>query len=483
MSKQTKRTKIVCTLGPASGTKDKITELVKAGMNVARLNFSHGTHEDHARMIKIIRAIAEETGEPIAILQDLQGPKIRVGELPKEGVELKPGAQVVFTTGKANIPKKLPVTYAKLHEDVKPGERLLFDDGLMSGKVVSVAGQDVTCEIIDGGILLSHKGINLPETAVSASAMSDKDKDDVKFGVSQHVDWVALSFVRSAKDILDLKFLIKRYEDELGILHGAEHPIRIVAKIEKGEAVEHIDEIIEEVDGIMVARGDLGIEMRAEEVPLIQKRLIDKCLAAAKPVIVATQMLDSMIRNPRPTRAEVSDIANAVIDHTDAVMLSGETASGKYPLESVQTMAKVIRETESSVYDNMQAGRIKKPAKQTTEEAMSEVAKILAQEVEAEGILVASMSGDTGRVVSRHRPEKPIYVATDDDRVQRQLNLSWGVVAFLLPRCRTVEELIERSLSVLKKRHAVHKGDKLIVVAGEPVGVPGRVNLVEIREV
>ncbi len=483
MAKLTKRTKIVCTLGPASGTKDKITDLVKAGMNVARLNFSHGTHDDHARMIKIIRSIAEETGEPIAILQDLQGPKIRVGELPKEGIELKPGTQVTFTTGKASIPKKLPVTYANLHKDVKPGERLLFDDGLMSGKVVEVQGQDVTVEIMDGGILLSHKGMNMPDTKVSASAMSEKDMDDVKFGVSQHVDWVALSFVRSAKDILDLKFLIKQYEDELGILHGAEHPIRIVAKVEKGEAVDAIDEILEVVDGIMVARGDLGIEMRAEEVPLIQKSLIDKCLAAAKPVIVATQMLDSMIRNPRPTRAEVSDIANAVIDHTDAVMLSGETASGKYPLESVQTMAKVIRETESSVYDNMQPGRVKKPAKQSTEEAVSEVAKLLARDTEAEGILVASMSGDTGRLVSRHRPEKAIYVATDDDRVQRQLNLSWGVVPFLLPRCRTVEELVERSLSVLKKRHAVHKGDKIIVVAGEPVGVPGRVNLVEIREV
>jgi pyruvate kinase len=483
MAKQTKRTKIVCTLGPASGTKEKIAELVKAGMNVARLNFSHGTHEDHARMIKIIRTIAEETGEPIAILQDLQGPKIRVGELPKEGVELKPGAQVVFTTGKANIPKKLPVTYANLHKDVKPGERLLFDDGLMSGKVVKVAGQDVTCEIIDGGILFSHKGMNMPDTKVSASAMSEKDMDDVKFGVVQHVDWVALSFVRSAKDILDLKFLIKQYEQELGILHGAEHPIRIVAKIEKGEAVESIDDILEVVDGIMVARGDLGIEMRAEEVPLIQKRLIDKCLAAAKPVIVATQMLDSMIRNPRPTRAEVSDIANAVIDHTDAVMLSGETASGKYPQEAVQTMAKVIREAESSVYDNLQPGRIKKASKQSTEEAVSEVAKILASDIEAEGILVASMSGDTGRLVSRHRPEKPIYVATDEERIQRQLNLSWGVVPFLLPRCRTVEELVERSLSVLKKNRSVRKGDRIIVVAGEPVGVPGRVNLVEIREV
>lgn len=482
MAKQTKRTKIVCTLGPASGTKEKITELVKAGMNVARLNFSHGTHEEHAQMIQLIRSIAAETGEPIAILQDLQGPKIRVGELPERGVELKVGMQVVFTTGKADIPKKLPVTYAKLHEDVKPGERLLFDDGLMSGKVVKVEGQDVTCEIIDGGILLSHKGINLPDTKVTASSLSDKDEDDVKFGVAQGVDWVALSFVREAKAIYDLRFLMKQYEAELGIKTSVAHPIRIIAKIEKGEAVKHIDEIIEAADGIMVARGDLGIEIKAEEVPLIQKRLIDKCLAAAKPVIVATQMLDSMIRNPRPTRAEVSDIANAVIDHTDAVMLSGETASGKYPRESVETMAKVIREAEASIYDNLDD----KPAvklNRTTDEAVSQVAKILAKDVGAKGILVASMSGDTGRLVSRHRPELPIYVATDDDRVQRQLNLSWGVVPFILPKCRTVEELVERSVGHLLQQKRIKKGDKLIVVAGEPVGVSGRVNLVEIREV
>lgn len=482
MPKQTKRTKIVCTLGPASGTKEKITELVKAGMNVARLNFSHGTHDDHARMIQLIRQIAEETGEPIAILQDLQGPKIRVGDLPKEGVELKPGAEMVFTTGKADIPRKLPVTYEKLHEDVKPGERLLFDDGLMSGKVVKVEGKDVTVTIVDGGVLLPHKGMNMPDTKVSAPSLSEKDKDDVKFGVAQGVDWVALSFVREAKAIYDLRYLMKQHEAELGITRSVNHPIRIVAKMEKGEAIRALDEIVEAVDGIMVARGDLGIEMRAEEVPLIQKKLIDKCLAAAKPVIVATQMLDSMIRNPRPTRAEVSDIANAVIDHTDAVMLSGETASGKYPLEAVQTMAKVIRQAEASIYDDLDDVAAVK-LKKSTDEAVSQVAKILAKGIGAKGILVASMSGDTGRLVSRHRPELPIYVATDDDRVQRQLNLSWGVVPFILPKCRSVEELVERSVGYLKKQKRVTTGDKLIVVAGEPVGVSGRVNLVEIREV
>ncbi|MFA4955010.1 MAG: pyruvate kinase [Patescibacteria group bacterium] len=481
MAKTQKRTKIVCTIGPASASPENIEALLKAGMNVARLNFSHGTHEEHAELIKRLRAAAEKLEVPLAILQDLQGPKIRVGELPKEGVQLEAGKRVTFTTGKADVPRTLPVTYAKLHEDVKPGEKLLLDDGLLSVKVLEVKGQDVICEVVDGGLLTSHKGLNLPETNVTVSSMSDKDKDDLKFGVAQNVDWVALSFVRTAKEIYDLRYLIKQYEEELGIKLGSRHPIRIIAKVEKHEAVENIDEILVAVDGIMVARGDLGIEMPAEEVPLIQKMLIDKCLAAAKPVIVATQMLDSMIRNPRPTRAEVSDVANAVIDHTDAVMLSGETASGKHPVEAVEMMAKIIRETEDSVYDDMEVERFRK-RHETTEEAVSEVAKILARDVKAKAILVASMSGDTGRMVSRYRPDMPIYTATDEERVYRQLNLSWGVMPFILPRCNTVEELVDRSMGYLKKKKLIAPQDKIIVVAGEPVGVSGRVNLLEIRE-
>ncbi|HWQ99391.1 MAG TPA: pyruvate kinase [Candidatus Methylomirabilis sp.] len=482
MKPQQKRTKIVCTIGPASNTDVKIRALIKAGMNVARLNFSHGTHEDHAELIRLIRTVAAELQEPVAILQDLQGPKIRVGDLPKEGVELKAGDTVVFTTGKADIGKKrLPVTYDKLHEDVKPGERILLDDGLLSAKVTKVEGRDVICEVVDGGVLTSHKGVNFPNTKLSVSAITEKDKEDVKFGVQQHVDWVALSFVRSAKEIYDLKYFIQGIQAEIDLLHHHEYPIRVIAKIEKPDAVENVDEIIVAVDGIMVARGDLGIEMPGKEVPLIQKRLIDKCREAAKPVIVATQLLDSMIRNPRPTRAEVSDVANAVIDHTDAVMLSGETASGKYPVETVQTMAQIVEETEASKYDDVppRADVIPK----TTDEAISQVANILAHGVKAKLILVGSLSGDTARLVSRYRPELPIHAAVTDERVERQLNLSWGVVPFVLPRCGTVEELVERSIGHLKKRKTVTKGDKIIVVAGDPVGASGVVNLVEIREV
>ena len=335
-------------------------------------------------------------------------------------------------------------------------------------------------EMIDSGVLYSNKGVNFPDSQLSISAISDKDHEDIVFGVREEVDWVALSFVRSSKEIYDLRYLIKAEEEKRG-KGDRPHHIKIVAKIEKREGVEHIDEIIEAADGIMVARGDLGIEMPAEEVPLIQKEIIDLCLTAAKPVIVATQMLDSMIRNPRPTRAEVSDIANAVIDHTDAVMLSGETATGKYPLESVKTMARVIRRTESSSYDFMPVKQ--DVANRSTGDAISEVASILAREIKAKAILVTSLSGETARIVSRYRTELPIYTATQDTRILRQMNLSWGVIPFMLPHCATVEELIERSIGELKKIHAVLKGSKIIIIAGEPVGVSGGVNFVEIRDI
>ncbi len=475
-----KRTKIVCTLGPASHDPEMIEKMVLAGMNVARLNFSHGTHEDHAKMIATIRAIAIKLGQPIAILQDLQGPKIRVGDLPKDGIMLVKGELAVFTTNAVADPSKIPVTYDRLHLDVKAGDVILLDDGLLEVKVEKVEGQDIITRIVNGGPLTSHKGFNLPTATLSIPAITEKDKDDLKFGVAQGVDWVALSFVRDAKEIYDLRYMIKDLETAQGIKEEYPSPIRIVAKIEKHEAVRNIDEIIEAVDGIMVARGDLGIETPAEEVPLVQKRIIDKCLAAAKPVIVATQMLDSMIRNPRPTRAEVSDVANAVIDHADAVMLSGESASGKFPLEAVETMSRIIRETEKSQYDDMPPGSVSL-IKHTTEVAMSEIANILARDVSARLILVASMSGDTGRVVSRYRAELPVLVATDSERVRNQLTLSWGVVPFLLPLCRSVEELADRSVGYLKREQMVSIGDKIIIVAGEPVGSSGGVNLVELR--
>ncbi len=475
-----KRTKIVCTIGPTSAKEEIIEKMIRAGMNVARLNFSHGTYEEHGQLIKNIRQAAQKISEPVAILADLQGPRIRVGELGPKGIELKVKTQVILTTVAKATKDKIPVTYSNLHQDVKSGNRILIADGLMELKVLAIKGQDIVCEVINGGMLTSHKGINLPGIKVGLSAISEKDKEDLKFAVSQKVDWVALSFVTSAKEVYDLRYLIRQNEEDLGIKN--ESPIKIIVKIERGQAVENFAEILEATDGVMVARGDLGIEMPAEDVPLIQKKLIDRSLERSKPVIVATQMLESMVQNPRPTRAEVSDVANAVIDHTDAVMLSAETANGKYPVEAVETMAKIIETTEKSTYDDL---TIKEQIKKIrpVEEAVGNMANILARTVDVKLVLVASLSGYTGRLVSRYRPELPILVSTDNERVQRQLNLSWGVVPFVLPTCRSLEELIDRSIGFLKKEKFTKSGDQIIVVAGEPVGRSGVVNLVEIRAI
>ena len=477
----TKRTKIVCTIGPASESVTTLTAMIKAGMNVARLNFSHGSYENHALLIKHVRAVSEKTGEPIAIMQDLQGPKIRVGALPKSGVNLKAGETITFDTAADGYTKGIfPIDFKNLHEYVKTGERLLLNDGRVGTTVVKIVGTKIQAKVLNGGVITSHKGLNIPDSQLTISAMTKKDKEDVRFGVEQGVDFIALSFVTNAKDILDLRYLIKEYERELGL--KVEQQIRIVAKIERREAVRNIKEILDVADGVMIARGDLGIEIAAAEVPLVQKSLIDKALSAAKPVIVATQMLDSMQENPRPTRAEVSDVANAVIDHTDAVMLSNETATGKYPVQTVEEMARIISTTEASVYDNLvvreHAGK-----KQKIDTVISEMSRLLADDIGAKLILAASLSGETAHLISRYRPEIPVVVATSTDRVERQLNLSWGVVPFVLVPCRTIEELVERSLIHLKKKKIARAGDKIIVVAGEPVGHAGHVNLLEVREV
>lgn len=446
-------------------------------MDVCRLNFSHGTHETFVDWIALIRKVSKDLGKPLAILQDLQGPKIRIGDLPKEGVTLKTGEEIIFTTGKAKIPTKLPVTYPLLHKDVRTGQQILLDDGLLSVEVVSVRGHDVTCRVTQGGLLTSHKGLNLPETKTTISAISDKDKEDLRFGVQQEVDWVALSFVRSAEDLRELRALIAQFEKETGVV--VEAPLKIIAKMEKPEAVEAMDEIIEEADGIMVARGDLGIEIAASKVPLIQKQLIQACLQVGKPVIVATQMLDSMIRNPRATRAEVSDVANAVIDSTDATMLSGETATGAFPVEAVQTMSSVIVEVECGRPGNTE-GHVHVTA--STQEAMTNISVLLARGRDAKAILVSSVSGRAARLVSRERPDVPIYVASPIERVVHQLALSRGVIPLHAPSSRSMRDLIDRSFAFMLKDGIVKKGDQIVIVAGEPLGESGNVNLVEVRK-
>ncbi|KKR48859.1 MAG: Pyruvate kinase [Candidatus Magasanikbacteria bacterium GW2011_GWC2_40_17] len=478
----TKRTKIVCTIGPASFKTAVIENLIKAGMNAARINFSHGTHESNGKMIDLIRKAADKLKVPVVIIADLQGPRIRVGILPKEGLTLKKGQLVKLSVSEKKLgANMIPVTYKNLVKDVSSGERILLDDGKIELVTKKIQSEVVEAEVRVGGVLTSNKGINLPDSVISINALTEKDKEDLKFIVRKDVDFVALSFVKNAQDILGLRFLIK---DLVGGEAGKKNKIeiKIIAKIEKHEAIKEIDEIIYAADAIMVARGDLGLEMPAEEVPLLQKKMISKCLEAAKPVIVATQMLESMTHNPRPTRAEVSDVANAVIDHTDAVMLSAETANGEYPVEAVQTMSRVIIKTEASIFDDLPYSQ-SLMADQKTDVVMSGLSRLLAEKIKAKAILAASLTGETGRQISRFRPELLIFVATDNEKVRRQLNLSWGIVPFILPTCKTVEELIERSLVYLRKEKFIKKSDKLIIIAGEPVGAVGGVNWVEVKQV
>jgi pyruvate kinase len=475
-----KRTKIVCTIGPSSNSEKMLTQMIKAGMNVARLNFSHGKYSEHKKVINLIRKISAKLDQPVAILQDLQGPRIRLGELPGEGIELKNRAKVVLTTNpKAKLPK-IPVTYNKLHLDVKKGQTILLVDGLINLKIDRVSAKDIHCTVINGGMIYSHKGLNLPQTKLSIPTITLKDKKDLDFGIKNKVDLVALSFVRSADDVNDLKKMIarldKKYQGKKAAL------TQVIVKIEKPEAVKNINKIIAATDGVMIGRGDLGIEIPAEKVPIVQKDIINKCLAKAKPVIVATQMLDSMIDNPRPTRAEVSDVANAVIDHTDAIMLSGETANGKYPLQSVEMMADIAKNTEKSKYDDFNfrqqfKGKIK------DDEAISSGADLMAKNLKAKAVLVASLSGTTAKLISRYRPELPILVATNDEKIRRQLNLSWGVVPFVLPKCKTVEELTSKSLAYVKNKKWYKAKDKLIIIAGFPVGRSGTINWINIHEI
>lgn len=460
-----KRTKIVCTIGPASEDTDTLIELVKAGMNVCRLNFSHGTHEEHAALIARIRKVREMTGEPLAILQDLQGPKIRVGNLPEEGVMLVKGSEVVFTTGKHAPPKKIGVSYPNLHEDVKPGQKLLLDDGMLQVVVEKVNGKDIHCRVAEGGSLTSHKGINLPETDTSISSITEKDREDLAFGIAQGVDWVALSFVQGPDDIEELRQL----------LGGA--PMKIMAKIEKPKAIERFDAILERVDGIMVARGDLGIEMPSAKVPVAQKEIIGKCLNAGIPVVVATQMLNSMIEHSQATRAEISDVANAVIDHADATMLSGESAVGRHPVLAVRTMADTIRETEKSPFDDLPVKFDLAHLNQTN------VANSLARAEGLAAVIAASRDGKVAELVSRYRPEVPIFAAVPDEKIAHQLNVRWGVRPLVFPKAKGEKELIDAALEFLTKKEAIKKQDTILVVAGSVLGDSGEAQLAELRKI
>lgn len=441
------RTKIICTIGPASAQPGILKNMVKSGMNAARLNFSHGTHQSHQELIKLIRQTENQAKIPLSILADLQGPKIRLGELPEDGVKLKTGSIAKFSPAVSRYKSggALPITYKKLHEDLKKGHRFLIDDGLLEFKVTGIKDKVIVAKVISGGVVASHKGMNFPDSTLSVSSITAKDKKDAEFAVSQGVDWIALSFVTSAKNIIDLRRLVKKFAKKNQALP------RIIVKIEKHEAIKNFDQILSVADGVMIARGDLGIEIPAEEVPVRQKEIIEKCRLAGKPVIVATQMLDSMIRNPRPTRAEVSDVANAVFDHTDAVMLSGESATGQYPVKAVKLMAKIVAEAEASPFDDVPIfkGRAQNPG-----QSLASVIKILAADRQIDGVLALSQTLPWSENLLLFHPEIPLFLAAPNKTLMRQNSIRWGVWPFTAKKTAKAQELIQwlKKLKIIKKK-------------------------------
>jgi pyruvate kinase len=467
------RAKIVCTLGPASSTAERVGELIDAGMSVARLNFSHGSHDDHARMLQVVRSEADRRGKAIAALLDLQGPKIRIGKLANGQIDLKPGAELTITT--ENIlgdERRVSTTYQSLPRDVKAGDQILLDDGYMSLAVTQVSSHEVKTVVVTGGILKNNKGINLPGVDVSAPALSDKDRVDISFALRHGIDYVALSFVRRPEDVLEAKRLLT--VDQVSI--------PVVAKIEKPQALERLGDIIDAADGIMVARGDLGVELGPEKVPLWQKRIIEETNRRGKSVITATQMLESMMTQPRPTRAEASDVANAVLDGTDALMLSGETASGLYPVEAVKTMARIIDEIEHSAYyrANVEVPEIQLAV---SANAIAHAAMTAARAMKLKTIVAVSESGGAARLISEYRPDSNIVCLTTNEVSFRRLALFWGVTAVLISPAATTEELIDRVEATLLERNLALPGDNVLITMAVPVGAGMQTNVLKIHQI
>ena len=462
------RTKVVCTLGPATSTPEAIGSLMDAGLNVARINFSHGTHEEHAERIRIVRAEAAIRGRPVAILGDLQGPRIRIGDLA-EPVVVEPGQDVVLCHEGACAAPQVPVSYAALANDVHSGDRILVDDGLIELVVLDVDGPRVNTRVVYGGPIRSHKGLNLPGVAVSAPSITDKDKSDLAFAVAQQVDYLALSFVRRAEDIGGLRAMLPK-----GIL--------IVAKIEKDTALAHIEGILRAADAVMVARGDLGVELPFEDVPLVQKRIIRLANGMGRPVITATQMLESMVLNPRPTRAEASDVANAILDGTDAVMLSAETATGAYPKLAVQAMQRIIAEIEQHPVPRHEDRRLT-AGSASTEETIAAATATAVRLLGAPLVIVFTKSGFSARVVASQRPGVPILALTDVERTYQQLALVWGVIPARVDHSETYADMYVKAREVLLDRALARPGDRVIVTAGVPFDVPGTTNLMKVETI
>ncbi|HEX7055721.1 MAG TPA: pyruvate kinase [Bacilli bacterium] len=470
-----RRTKIVCTIGPSSEQLDMLKKLIEAGMNVARLNFSHGDFAEHGNRIRNIKQACRELNKSVAILLDTKGPEIRIGKLREEPIDLVQGEHLTLTTEEIlGDARRISVTYRNLPNDVAVGSTILIDDGLIGLQVVSIQNTEIVCRIVNGGQIKSKKGVNVPGVKISLPGITDKDKNDILFGIEQGVDFIAASFVRKASDVLEIRELLEK--------HNARH-IQIISKIENREGVDNLDEILEVSDGLMVARGDLGVEIPAEEVPLVQKRMIEKCNLVGKPVITATQMLDSMQRNPRPTRAEASDVANAIFDGTDAIMLSGETAAGKYPLESVQTMARIAERTEAALEYREILQRQSLAQQTTVTEAISQAVANSALDLDAKAIITATESGYTARMVSKYRPKAPIIAVTPLEHVIRRLSLVWGVVPVQGVEAKTTDEMFAMAVDRSIKTGIVHLGDLVVITAGVPIGRSGTTNLIKVHHV
>ena len=467
-----RKTKIICTLGPSTDKGDVLRELIANGMNVARFNFSHGSYEEHGGRLANLKALREELGKPVAALLDTKGPEIRLKEF-KNGVEmLEAGQTFTLTTREVEGTKEIcSITYKDLPHDVHEGGTIMLDDGLIKLRITNVTDTDITCEVLNSGKIKTKKGVNVPGVHLSMPYLSQRDRDDIIFGVQQGFDFIAASFVRTAQDVYDIRNLLNEYDSN----------IRIIAKIENREGVNNIDSILAAADAVMVARGDLGVEIDFTELPGIQKSVIDRSFSFGKPIVTATQMLDSMMVNPRPTRAEISDVANAIYDGTSAIMLSGETAAGAYPVEALRTMSAIAERTENEVHyrDNRlvdtHSGQI------SVSDATAHAACLTAKDVNAAAIVTVSESGNTARLLSKYRPAQPIIACVMNEQVQRQLAISWGITPLMMALAHSTDELIEMSTALAKENGYLHDGELAVVTAGVPVGVSGTTNMIKIH--
>ncbi len=470
-----RKTKIVSTIGPASESTEMLKKLIDAGMNVARLNFSHGDFEEHGARIKNIREAASAAGKTVAILLDTKGPEIRTGQLKNGEAYLEKGKYVYVTMDQIQgDEERFSVTYPGLINDVHPGSKILLDDGLVELQVEEIIKEqnEIKAQILNNGLLKNKKGVNVPNVSVNLPGITEKDAKDIEFGIEQDVDFIAASFVRRASDVLEIKELLEK--------HNAGH-IQIIPKIENQEGVDNIDEILEISDGLMVARGDLGVEIPPEDVPLVQKALIKKCNRAGKPVITATQMLDSMQRNPRPTRAEASDVANAIFDGTDAIMLSGETAAGDYPLEAVETMSNIATKTETGLNYQAILSERSKHSDMTITDAISQSVTHTAINLQVNAVITPTESGHTARMISKYRPQAPIVAITSNERVNRLLSLVWGVYAVMGPKSQSTDDMLDVAVDQGIASGVVERGDRVIITGGVPVGESGNTNLMKVH--